>query len=122
MMIPLSLPRLAALAAAAALPLGAAPALAQQPGPQSAHNHAKPAAAPAAAAELADGEVRNVNAAKGTNLLKHGEIRSLGMSPMTMGFKLKDPKVADGLKVGDKIRFTAVMEGETLVVTRIVKP
>jgi Cu/Ag efflux protein CusF len=76
----------------------------------------------AAEAPLVDAEVRRVDPAKGTILLKHGEIRHLGMSPMTMGFKLRDPALAQGIKAGDKVRFAAVLEGETVVVTKIVKP
>lgn len=100
----------------AALPAG--PALAQHAG------HAAAAGTAAAAAEvpLVDGEVRRVDPAKGTILLKHAEIKHLGMSPMTMGFKLRDPALANGLKPGDKVRFAAVQEGETLVVTKIVRP
>ena len=46
---------------------------------------------------------------------------SLGMGAMTMGFKLKDPAAASGLKIGDKVKFTAEQQGETLIVTQIRK-
>lgn len=75
--------------------------------------------ASAAAAEMADGEVRRVDLAKGSILLKHGEIRSINMGAMTMAFRLQDPKLADGLKPGDKIRFAVVQKGDDLIVTRI---
>jgi Cu/Ag efflux protein CusF len=101
----------AALAAASAV---APPAFAQ-------HDHATAAPATQAAAEMAEGEVRRVDAAKGTVLLKHGEIKSIGMGAMTMGFKLKDPAWATTLKVGDKVRFAVAQEGEDLVVTQIQK-
>ncbi len=106
---------LAALAAVTAVSAVTAPALAQ-------HQHAT--AAPAtqtAAAEMADGEVRRVDAAKGTILLKHGEIKSIGMGAMTMGFKLQDPALATGLNVGDRIKFAVEKQGEDLVVTGIQK-
>ena len=102
-------------AALAAVTAVAAPALAQ-------HQHAT--AAPAtqtAAAEMADGEVRRVDAAKGTILLKHGEIKSINMGAMTMGFKLQDPALAADLKVGDKVKFAVEQQGEDLVVTHIHK-
>lgn len=103
------------LAALAAASVVAPPAFAQ-------HNHATAApATEAAVAEMADGEVRRVDAAKGTVLLKHGEIKSIGMGAMTMGFKLKDPAWANTLKVGDKVRFAVEQEGEDLVVTQIQK-
>lgn len=46
---------------------------------------------------------------------------TVGMGPMTTGFKLKDPKMAAGLKEGDKVRFTATMQGDDLIVTEIKK-
>ena len=98
-----------------ALALVATPALAQHAG----HGTAKPAAT--AAGELADGEVRRIDKARGTVLLKHGEIKNIGMGAMTMSFKLKDPKMADQLKEGDKVKFAVEQKGEDLIVTSIAK-
>jgi len=99
----------------AALSALAVPALAQ-------HNHGTAApAAKSSAPELTDGEVRRIDVAKGTVLLKHGEIKSINMGAMTMGFKLKDPALATGLKVGDKIKFAAEQKDGDLIVTRIQK-
>ncbi len=98
-----------------ALCLAAAPALAQHAG----HGTAKPAAT--AAGELADGEVRRVDKARGTVLLRHGEIRSIQMGAMTMSFKLKDPKMADQLKEGDKVKFAVEQKGDDLIITSISK-
>jgi Cu(I)/Ag(I) efflux system periplasmic protein CusF len=98
-----------------ALALVAAPALAQHTG----HGTAKPAAT--AAGELADGEVRRIDKARGTVLLKHGEIKNIGMGAMTMSFKLKDPKMADQLKEGDKVKFAVEQKGEDLIITSIAK-
>jgi Cu(I)/Ag(I) efflux system protein CusF len=96
------------------LALAAAPALAQHTG----HGApAKPAAT--TAAEPSDGEVRRVDKTRGTVLLKHGEIKNLGMGAMTMSFKLKDPAMADQLKEGDKVKFTAEQKGEDLIITSI---
>jgi Cu/Ag efflux protein CusF len=104
------------------LVLGSGAALAQ-------HNHGTggtmgampPPQNAAARTEMSDGEVRRVDKAKGTVLIKHGEIKSLRMSPMTMGFKLQDPKMADGLNPGDKIRFVAIQKGDDLIVTNLLK-
>jgi Cu/Ag efflux protein CusF len=85
------------------------------------HSGHPPAAGAPAATELADGEVRRIDLARGTILLKHGDIPNLGMGPMTMGFKLKDPAAAKDLKVGDKVKFAAEQQGETLIVTQIRK-
>jgi Cu(I)/Ag(I) efflux system periplasmic protein CusF len=104
-----------ATAALAAVTAVAAPAIAQ-------HKHG--AAAPAtqsAAPEMADGEVRRIDPAKGTVLLKHGEIKSINMGAMTMGFKLKDPALAAGLKVGDKVKFAVEQKGDELIVTQMQK-
>jgi len=78
-------------------------------------------AATAAKTELADGEIRRIDAAKGTVLIKHGELKSVNMGPMTMGFKLKDAKFADGLAVGDKVKFAVEQKGDDLIVTKIEK-
>jgi Cu/Ag efflux protein CusF len=101
-----------ALVAAAVLSTAAAHALAQHSG----HGTANPTSA-----EWTDGEVRRVDKAHGTVLLKHGELKNLNMGAMTMSFKLKDPAMADQLKVGDKVRFTAEQKGDDLIVTSIRK-
>jgi Cu/Ag efflux protein CusF len=102
---------LRALLVAAAF--AAAPALAQ-------HVHGAPGALPAASATgMADGEVRKVDPASRTVTLRHGPIASIAMPPMTMVFKVSDPKLLDGLKPGDKVRFAADKSGDDYRVTRI---
>lgn len=102
--------------------LAAPPALAQHN-----HSHGAPAStaskaqSAAPSTDLADGEIRRIDTAKGTVLLKHGELKALNMGPMTMGFRLKDPAMAQGLKAGDKVRFAAEQKGEELIITRIQK-
>lgn len=109
------LPILAA-ATASALILAAAPGHAQYgssatPPPQSNMSRA----------DMTDGEVRRVDRIKGTVLIKHSEIKNIGMAPMTMGFKLQDPRMAEGLNPGDKIKFTAIQKGDELIVTHLLK-
>ena len=58
---------------------------------------------------LVQGEVRKVDVAKGLVVLRHGDIPNLAMPPMTMGFDVADPRMLDGLKVGDKVSFQAEM-------------
>ncbi|MEY4713076.1 MAG: hypothetical protein RIS88_2526 [Pseudomonadota bacterium] len=76
-----------------------------------------PTAAPAAstpnptAADMASGEVRRVDKAVGKLTLRHGEIKSLDMPPMTMVFQVLDATWLDRLKVGDKVRFRADQQG-----------
>jgi len=75
----------------------------------------------AAWATDADGEVRRIDKAQAKITLKHGEIKSLDMPPMTMVFRVKDPKWLDGLAVGDKVKFSAAQENGQYVVTGLVK-
>lgn len=60
-----------------------------------------------ASAQSVEAEVRKVDKAQGKLTLKHGEIKKLDMPPMTMVFRVRDPKMLDGLNVGDKIRIDA---------------
>lgn len=75
----------------------------------------------AAAAGLADGEVRKIDKAAGKIILKHGEIKSIDMGPMTMVFGVKSPALLDKVAVGDKVKFDAVIEKGDYVVTKIEK-
>ena len=68
---------------------------------------ASAASAVVAAAAMADGEVRKVDTEAGKLTLRHGRIESLDMPGMTMVFKVVDPKMLNGLKPGDKLRFSA---------------
>ena len=70
-------------------------------------------------ADLAQGEVRKIDHANRKLTIRHGEIRQLDMPPMTMVFQATDPKLLDGLKVGDKVMFAAARSGTAYTVTRI---
>ena len=97
----------------------AAPAFAQQKADDhSAHHPAVNATAPAAD-DMADAEVRKVDKDAAKITLKHGEIKSLEMPPMTMVFNVKDKAMLDQLKAGDKVRFKAVNEAGKYTVTDI---
>jgi Cu/Ag efflux protein CusF len=78
-------------------------------------------AALAAQAQTADGEVRKIDKAQGKITLKHGEIKSLEMPPMTMVFRVKDPGMLDGVAVGDKVKFDAAKIDGNYTVTAITK-
>jgi Cu(I)/Ag(I) efflux system periplasmic protein CusF len=67
------------------------------------------------------GEVTKVDKAAGKVTLKHGEIKNLDMPPMSMVFRAKDPKVIEGLAVGDKIRFTAEKINGQYTLTSVTK-
>jgi Cu(I)/Ag(I) efflux system protein CusF len=92
------------------------PALAQQKPEDHAAHH--PAAA-ASAAEMAEGEVRKVDKGAQKVTIKHGEIKSLDMPPMTMVFQVKDGALLDKLTAGDRIRFVAEKSASGYVVTAI---
>jgi Cu/Ag efflux protein CusF len=73
----------------------------------------------AIAQAMADGEVRKIDKDNKKITLKHGEIKSLDMPPMTMAFQVKDAGLLDKLKPGDKVQFSAVKEGGKITVTDI---
>lgn len=76
--------------------------------------------APAASAPVqSDGEVRKVDRAQGKVTLRHGPLQHLDMPAMTMVFKAVDPKLLDGLKAGDKVRFTSEKVDGALAVTAL---
>ena len=84
-----------------------------------AKDDAKKAMPVAAAADMADGEVRKVDKENKKITLKHGVIKSLDMPGMTMVFGIKDTAMLDNLKAGDKVKFKAEQTGSAIVVTDI---
>lgn len=94
----------------------AAPVFAQKP---SADHSAHSAGSQAYSATLADGEIRKVDKAAKKLTIKHGPIQSLDMPAMTMVYRVKDPKMLEQVKAGDKIKFTAEMVGDAYTVTSI---
>lgn len=73
----------------------------------------------AAAAPQSDGEVRKIDREQGKLTLRHGPLDNLGMPGMTMVFKASDPKMLDGLKEGDKLKFTAEKLNGVFTVTAL---
>lgn len=102
----------ALLAAALALP-----AIAQTAPAEHAAHH--PASAAAGAVDMTNGEVRKVDKAQAKLTLRHAEIKSLDMPPMTMVFAVKDKSMLDKLQVGDKVRFKAENDNGKFTVTAI---
>ena len=79
-------------------------------------------AAPSTAATanaMSEGEVRKVDLQYGKVTLRHGPLVNLDMSAMTMVFTVPDPKILEGLKPGDKVRFVADKKDGTYIVTAI---
>jgi Cu/Ag efflux protein CusF len=52
-------------------------------------------------------------------MLAHGPIANIGMAPMTMMFKVKDPAMLKQLKDGDKVRFRVEDVGGEYTIVRI---
>jgi Cu(I)/Ag(I) efflux system protein CusF len=74
-----------------------------------------------ALAQAYEGDVLKVDKAQGKVTLRHGELKGLDMPPMTMVFRVKDPKVLDTLAVGDRVRFDAAKVDGSYTVTAISK-
>ena len=74
---------------------------------------------PAAAGDMADGEVRKVDKGSKKITIKHGEIKNLDMPGMTMLFQVSDPAMLDRVKAGDKVKFKAEKAATGIVVTEI---
>jgi Cu/Ag efflux protein CusF len=70
---------------------------------------------------MAQGEVRRIDKENKKITLRHGEIKNLNMPPMSMVFQVRDPALLDKVLVGDKVRFRAVEEDGTLVITEMEK-
>ena len=87
--------------------------------PQSGDHTTHHPAAVAGTAPQSEGEVRKVDLEQGKVTLRHGPLANLDMPAMTMVFTAADPKLLQGLKQGDKVRFTADKKDGTYVVTAI---
>lgn len=73
-----------------------------------------------AASNFSTAEVRKVDRDAQKVTLRHSAIPHLGMPDnMTMVFRVTDPKMLDGLKAGDKIRFKADKVGGQYTVTEL---
>ncbi|MDR3015106.1 copper-binding protein [Delftia acidovorans] len=89
------------------------------------HDHAAHGAqaaetAPAATSQdLSEGEVTRWDARTNKVTLRHGELRNLGMPPMTMVFQLRVASPEPALKAGDKVRFRAEQDQGAFVVTQL---
>lgn len=72
-----------------------------------------------AAPPLAAGTVKKIDKAAASVTLAHGPIENIGMPAMTMGFKVKEPRLLDAIKPGDKVRFQVDYVGGEFVVVHI---
>jgi Cu/Ag efflux protein CusF len=94
------------------------PAIAQQSINRGGNQNAAPPQS-TKAATLVDGEVREIDKGSKSLTIKHGPIANVDMPAMTMAYQVKDPKMLNELKAGDKIKFAVDKMGGTYIVTRI---
>ncbi len=85
------------------------------PGPMAALPPANAAPVPV------NGEVIRIDEETGRVTLRHELIPNLDMRAMTMVFRIENPSLLAGLKVGDRVTFEAVRVGGTITVTKLDK-
>ena len=85
------------------------------------HTHANKPSAQRSGSEVLwiNGEVRKVDLAKSTILLRHEAVKALNMPAMTMVFNVRSPALLKGLMDGEFIRFTLAQQGGRTVVSDI---
>ena len=66
------------------------------------------------------GKITQLDAAGGKITIAHGPIPAVGWPAMTMGFKV-DPKLLEGLIVGDQVDFTLSLKGNDGTVIHVIK-
>jgi len=68
---------------------------------------------------MADGVIKRINKGAKKLTIKHGEIPSLEMPPMTMVFRVADDAMLDAVKKGDKVKFQVIDQDGKMVITEI---
>jgi Cu(I)/Ag(I) efflux system protein CusF len=66
-----------------------------------------------------NGEVLKIDKEQGKVTLRHGPIKNLDMDQMTMVFRVQEPKLLDGIAVGDKVKFEADRVNGQIAVTKM---
>jgi Cu/Ag efflux protein CusF len=74
-----------------------------------------------AQATTAGGEVAKLDKGGERITLKHTGIKNLEMPPMVMSFHVRDPKIVEGLAVGDRVRFVAERVDGQYTITALSK-
>jgi Cu/Ag efflux protein CusF len=110
-----------ALFVTAGLALATANASARMPAQMHDHDQHGPMAGATQddASDLSEGEIKKVDKDAGKLTIKHGPLNNLGMSGMTMAFKVQDPALLDQVKAGDQVRFRAERVNGALNVTKL---
>jgi Cu(I)/Ag(I) efflux system periplasmic protein CusF len=74
------------------------------------------------ATDLESGEVRRIDKERGKVTLRHGELKSVEMPPMTMVFAVRDPQQLDALKVGDRVAFKVTKKSDGALLVTDIQP
>ena len=74
-----------------------------------------------ASSHLVDGQVTKVDPSAKKITIRHAEIKSLDMPPMTMVFQVADPGFLTKVKAGDKVKFSVERVNGAMTVTGIDK-
>lgn len=74
---------------------------------------------PASTVNMSEGEIKKINKESGKLTIKHGELKNLGMPPMTMVFQVSDKTLLDGIKQGQQVTFIAEKLNGKLTVTQL---
>ena len=93
-------------------------------GDRTAHPGHEHAAAPVTAPSGIDtpqtaGEIRRVDTEAQKITVKHGPIENLGMSPMTMAFRVNNPAFLTMIKPGDRVKMTVERVDGTLMIVAL---
>ena len=116
-------------AVSAALPILSAQAQMQMPMPGAAGaapgpmqmQMGSPAAGPAGTATGVKGEVTRIDLENGRVSIRHEPIPNLTMNGMNMVFRVAQPSLVEGLKVGDKVVFEAERKDGAITLTKVEK-
>ena len=77
----------------------------------------KKEATSSASTDMTEGVIRKVDMDSKKITIKHGDIKNLDMTAMTMVFQVKNPAMLEQVKAGDTIRFKAEKLNGAIVVT-----
>ncbi len=80
-----------------------------------------PAAGPAGTATGVNGEVTRLDPENSRVSIRHEPIPNLNMNGMNMVFRLAQPSLIEGLKVGDRIVFEAERKDGAITLTKVEK-
>lgn len=80
----------------------------------------RPAEAAAQELVVGEGKVLTTIPNAGQIVVEHGEIKGF-MEAMTMGYRIDPPSLMEGLKFGDKIRFTIDVQKKAIIKIEMMK-